>query len=48
MRTGRTEEYLIDLRARRAKARRGKQPGTVTHRAGERTVPGFVPHPAAD
>ncbi|MDQ1006518.1 long-chain acyl-CoA synthetase [Streptomyces sp. V4I23] len=44
MRTNRTEEYLNDLRARQATSRQGRQPGTVTHRAGERTVPGYVRH----
>ncbi|WP_078912379.1 AMP-binding protein [Streptomyces sp. NRRL S-646] len=42
--TPRTDAYLADLRARWAKARRGRQPGTTTHRAGERTVPGYVRH----
>lgn len=42
--TPRTDAYLADLRARWAKARRGRQPGTTTHRAGERTVPGHVRH----
>ncbi|MET8244176.1 AMP-binding protein [Streptomyces sp. NPDC005202] len=38
------EDYLADLRTRWARARRGRQPDTVTHRAGERTVPGYVRH----
>lgn len=38
------EECLADLRERWARARRGRQPATVRHRAGERTVPGYVRH----
>ncbi|MEU6254554.1 AMP-binding protein [Streptomyces sp. NPDC047043] len=40
-----TDAYLADLRARWAKSRRRVgQPDTVTHRAGTRTVPGYVRH----
>jgi long-chain acyl-CoA synthetase len=38
------EEHLADLHARWAESRRGRQPETVAHRAGERTVPGYVRH----
>ncbi|GAA3775938.1 hypothetical protein GCM10022403_008460 [Streptomyces coacervatus] len=46
--TPRTDEYLADLRARWAKLRWGRQPGTTTHRAGERTAPGYVRHRARE
>ncbi|MFF4256862.1 AMP-binding protein [Streptomyces sp. NPDC001663] len=40
-----TDAHLADLRARWAKSRRRVgQPDTVTHRAGTRTVPGYVRH----
>ncbi|MEV0321477.1 AMP-binding protein [Streptomyces sp. NPDC050658] len=38
------EDQLHDLRARQAKARRGRQADTTEHRAGTRTVPGYVRH----
>ncbi|MGW6056307.1 AMP-binding protein [Streptomyces sp. NPDC055189] len=40
----RIEDQLRDLRARQEKARRGRQPETAEHRAGTRTVPGYVEH----
>ncbi|WP_411087207.1 AMP-binding protein [Streptomyces sp. 061-3] len=40
----RTEEYLSDLRARQAKARKGRQPDTTDTLAGLRTVPAQVRH----
>ncbi|TGB12054.1 AMP-binding protein [Streptomyces sp. MZ04] len=39
-----SEDQLRDLRARQAKARRGRQAETAEHRAGTRTVPGYVRH----
>ncbi|MEU4998632.1 AMP-binding protein [Streptomyces sp. NPDC021622] len=38
------EDQLSDLRARQADARRGRQADTAEHRAGTRTVPGYVRH----
>lgn len=38
------EDQLRDLRARQDKARRGRQQDTAEHRAGTRTVPGYVAH----